>query len=165
MSGQQLEAIEREASEAASEIESAVTTVVSNLDAQNDGTVSLKDLEANLLSLDSLLSLDETVDWVVNAVQLPPSVGEVFRANHITGSEFAELLEDDGELLATELGIKKLTWRKKLLKHIRLKVRTGFARARVRERRRAKRALRTSRRTEGERATKRACDKFHGHRR
>ena len=79
-------------------------------------------MNSHLLNLDSLLNLDETVDWVVHACQLPHSVGRIFRDNRITGSEFAELIENNGELLLTELNVPKATWRKKLLKHMNLKL-------------------------------------------
>ena len=85
------------------EIDNAVRTVVSNLDMSSDGTVSVEDVDGYLAGIDELLSLDETVDWVVHAVQLPTSVGEIFRESRVTGSEFAELLDDDGSLLLTEV--------------------------------------------------------------
>ncbi|GMH94243.1 hypothetical protein TrST_g13682 [Triparma strigata] len=105
-----------------SEIDNAVISVVSRLDEGEDGSVSMKDINSHLLNLDTLLNLDETVDWVQHAVQLPESVGRIFRDNHVTGSEFAELVDDNGELLETELQITKKSWRKKLMKHIRLKL-------------------------------------------
>mmetsp|Transcript_24032 Transcript_24032/g.50100 ORF Transcript_24032/g.50100 Transcript_24032/m.50100 type:complete len:715 (+) Transcript_24032:298-2442(+) len=105
-----------------SEIDKAVKSVVSKLDLHEDGSLSLSDMNSHLLNLDSLLNLDETYDWIVHACQLPDSVGNVFRFNRITGSEFAELIENNGEALEDELKIQKQTWRKKLLKHMRLKL-------------------------------------------
>ncbi|GMH66431.1 hypothetical protein TrLO_g10115 [Triparma laevis f. longispina] len=104
------------------EIDNAVISVVQRLDEGDDGSVSISDIDLHLMNLDALLNLEETVDWVKYAVQLPESVGEIFRDNHVTGSEFAELVDNNGELLETELQIPKNSWRKKLMKHIRMKL-------------------------------------------
>ncbi len=104
------------------EIEAAVEGMVTRLDRHDDGSISRGDINSYLTGIESLLNLDETADWVTHAVQLPASIGQLFRDNHVTGSEFPELIEDDGALLESELGISKPTWKKKLLKHIQMKL-------------------------------------------
>ena len=95
---------------------------MSSLDAQSSKEITSASLNSHLLNLDSLLNLDETIDWVRYAVQLPQEIADAFLANHVTGTEFPELIENDALAIKSSLGIQNAMHVKKLVKHIRIKL-------------------------------------------
>ena len=56
---------------------------------------------------ESILTVEETADWVRYAVQLPEEVAETFRSNSISGYDFVDLLNYDGQGLLFDLGLKR----------------------------------------------------------
>merc|ERR1712232_1156798 len=105
-----------------SEVETEVANVMKSLDLNRDHGLDKSDVMAHWTRLESLLTADEVEEWVVHSVQLPESIGRIFKDNVVTGYDFPELVENDGELLLTELGIMKLSFRKKIVRHIRAKM-------------------------------------------
>lgn len=59
--------------------------------------------------------MEEAADWVTHAVQLPEDVAEAFRSNSVSGYDFPELIENNGEGLHFDLGIK-WNYRKRIVK-------------------------------------------------
>jgi len=80
-----------------------------------------EDIQKN--SEGSLLSVHEVAEWVVHGIGLPQEVGDIFLTNTISGPDFPELIEDDGLLLETELGIADKTVRDRLLFFLNLRLR------------------------------------------
>lgn len=54
-----------------------------------------------------MLSIDEVAAWLEHSLHMPAEVCDIFRSNAITGFDFPELLEHNGRLIGTELGITK----------------------------------------------------------
>eukprot|EP00591_Stephanopyxis_turris_P010510 CAMPEP_0195528426 /NCGR_PEP_ID=MMETSP0794_2-20130614/30550_1 /TAXON_ID=515487 /ORGANISM="Stephanopyxis turris, Strain CCMP 815" /LENGTH=691 /DNA_ID=CAMNT_0040659557 /DNA_START=90 /DNA_END=2162 /DNA_ORIENTATION=+ len=100
------------------EVESEVNTVMKHLDRNDDDGLDQGDVHAYWNKLESLLTADEVAEWVVHAVQLPDYIGKIFKENSVTGYDFPELVENDGESLKKDLGIAKKSFRKKLVSHI-----------------------------------------------
>jgi len=70
-------------------------------------------------NLDRLLGVDDIAEWLEHAVQLPfDEVGSKFCANHVTGYDFPELVEDNGKRLETEIEITNPTHRRKIVRLI-----------------------------------------------
>jgi len=97
------------------EISSEANRVIRALDQNEDETVEQRDIMEYWDHMDNLLTAEEVEEWVVNAVQLPEYVGRIFKENAVTGYDFAELVENNGEILKTELGITKLSFVKKIV--------------------------------------------------
>ena len=70
----------------------------------------------------SLLPLDEVARWVAHAQQMPQDVVQSFIDNGITGYDFPELIQDNGILLEKELGIQRLSLRRRLCRGMRMKL-------------------------------------------
>mmetsp|Transcript_30485 Transcript_30485/g.45388 ORF Transcript_30485/g.45388 Transcript_30485/m.45388 type:complete len:775 (-) Transcript_30485:319-2643(-) len=100
------------------EVETGVNKIMEKLDRNHDLGLDKSDVEAYWKHLESLLNADEVADWVVHAVQLPEYLGNIFRENMVTGYDFPELVENDGEAIRTELGIERSSFRKKIVRHI-----------------------------------------------
>lgn len=54
-----------------------------------------------------MLSIDEVAAWLEHSLHMPSEVCDKFRLNAITGFDFPELLEHNGRLIETELGITR----------------------------------------------------------
>ena len=100
------------------EVEAGVDQVLERLDRDHDEGLDRGDVLAYWMQLESLLTAEEVSEWVVHAVQLPESVGSIFLEHHVTGYDFPELVDHDGEAIEKELGIEKKSYRKKILRHI-----------------------------------------------
>jgi hypothetical protein len=74
------------------------------------------------LPLATLLSSDEVTDWVQHAQQLPLDIVNRFEEYKITGYDFPELLENDGALLGSQLGIVQPYAKYRLLRGMRMKL-------------------------------------------
>lgn len=72
------------------------------------------DLSYGCARIASMLSVDDVCDWVVHSLHMPEEVREIMRANAVTGYDFPDLVEHDGRLIETELGITKRTLRSRL---------------------------------------------------
>jgi len=101
-----------------SEIESEVESVMLSLDRNQDEGLDASDVFAYWNHLESLLTAEEVAEWVVHAVQLPEYVGRIFKQHGVTGYDFPELVDNNGEPLTTDLGIQKVSHRKKIMRHI-----------------------------------------------
>lgn len=104
------------------EVHNAVSSVMSVLDGNNDKILKKDDLSKYMKSLASLLPLDEVARWVAHAQQMPPDVVKSFMDNGITGYDFPELLQNDGALLEQELGISRVSLRRRLMRGMRMKL-------------------------------------------
>ena len=62
----------------------------------------------------SMLSVDDVCDWVVHSLHMPEEVRDIMRDNAVTGYDFPDLVEHDGRLIETELGITKRNLRSRL---------------------------------------------------
>ena len=100
------------------EVEAGVDQVLERLDRDNDRGLDQGDVLAYWMQLESLLTAEEVSEWVVYAAQLPESVGKIFLEHVVTGYDFPELVDHDGEAIKKELGIEKNSYRKKILRHI-----------------------------------------------
>mmetsp|Transcript_8423 Transcript_8423/g.14286 ORF Transcript_8423/g.14286 Transcript_8423/m.14286 type:complete len:855 (+) Transcript_8423:187-2751(+) len=104
------------------EVHNAVSSVMSVLDGNNDRILKKDDLSKYMKSLASLLPLDEVARWVAHAQQMPPDVVKSFMDNGITGYDFPELLQNNGALLEQELGIARVSLRRRLMRGMRMKL-------------------------------------------
>lgn len=59
---------------------------------------------------------------MAHAQQMPPEVVQSFVDNGITGYDFPELLQHEGQLLEQELGIRRQTLKRRLLRGMRMKL-------------------------------------------
>ena len=100
------------------EIENEVGTIFDKLDLEGDGKLEIGDVQSYWEKLVNLLTVDEVAEWIVHAGQLPTQVGEIFRENHVTGYDFAELVDNDGAALKEELKIDKATYRKRITRAV-----------------------------------------------
>jgi len=105
-----------------SEVNTEVDNVIRDLDVNHDKTLDRSDIFQYWAKMETLLTCEEVADWVVFAVQLPESIGRIFRENGVTGYDFPELVENDGVALASELHLEKSWVRKKLVRHIRARM-------------------------------------------
>jgi len=69
-----------------------------------------------------LFSVDDVIEWLAHAVQLPDDVQSTFCAHHVTGFDFPELIENSGERLKTELGITNSMHARKIIRHIKARM-------------------------------------------
>lgn len=69
---------------------------------------------SRIKSFESILTVEEAVDWVTHAVQLPQEVAEAFRSNSVSGYDLLEFLDYDGRGLHYDLGIKR-SYRKRIV--------------------------------------------------
>ena len=99
-----------------SEIQSALANVMISLDDNADKIVKKKDLAAFWMQQASLLSVKEASDWARHSMHMPDDVVETFVRNAVTGYDFPELIENDGELIESELGIARKNLKRRLLR-------------------------------------------------
>lgn len=97
------------------EISSEANRVIRALDQNHDEEVNQIDILEYWDHMDNLLTAEEVEEWIVHAVQLPEEIGRIFKQNAVTGYDFAELVENNGEILTTELGVTKPSFIKKLV--------------------------------------------------
>jgi hypothetical protein len=98
------------------EIRRSMQHAFEQVDVDRDGWLSAAEANRFQRSVGISFNVDEVSEWVVHGVQLPEGIGEVFRANAVTGYDFAELIENDGAAIEEQLGIDRLAYRKKLLR-------------------------------------------------
>lgn len=99
-----------------SEIQSAVANVMISLDDNADKIVKKKDLAAFWMQQASLLSVKEVADWARHSMHMPDDVVDIFISNAVTGYDFPELIENEGELIESELGITRRNLKRRLLR-------------------------------------------------
>jgi hypothetical protein len=63
------------------------------------------------------------VEWLLHAQQLPHDIVDIFEKFKINGYDFPELMENNGSLLETQLGITQPHIRKKIVQGMEMKVR------------------------------------------
>jgi len=97
------------------DLDSEAKRVIRVLDQNSDG-LDLSDVFEYWKHLENLLTAEEVAEWVVHAVQVPEYIGKVFLDNLVTGYDFPELVQNNGEALLTELGIEKSSFRKKIVR-------------------------------------------------
>jgi len=102
------------------EIRRSMEYAFRRVDTNKDGELDVAESHFFWRQLGSLLSVDEVAEWVVHGLQLPAEVGEAFRANSVDAYEFPELVKDDGEALETQVGITRLSQRRKLVRYMRM---------------------------------------------
>jgi hypothetical protein len=73
-------------------------------------------------SLEKLLTAEEVAEWIVYSVQLPNDVGSIFLENAVTGHDFMEIANNGGVSLLEEMGIKKPTFRKRIIRQMRTRM-------------------------------------------
>eukprot|EP00607_Mallomonas_marina_P000462 CAMPEP_0182439186 /NCGR_PEP_ID=MMETSP1167-20130531/86283_1 /TAXON_ID=2988 /ORGANISM="Mallomonas Sp, Strain CCMP3275" /LENGTH=640 /DNA_ID=CAMNT_0024632829 /DNA_START=8 /DNA_END=1927 /DNA_ORIENTATION=- len=100
--------------------ESAVANIFKSLDSNGDRILHREDFKELWASIGSALSVEEVGEWAEHAQQLPEVVAQQFLKHRITGYDFPELVEDDGELLEKELGITRHGLKKRVLKSMKL---------------------------------------------
>lgn len=103
----------------AHEINMAANSVFQRLDTDRDGLIESTEFTDFWRRRGWLRSVDETVEWLTQAVQLP-QYEEAFRQNAVTGYDFPQLVEDNGRLLSSDLSIKSELHRRQLLRAMRM---------------------------------------------
>ena len=98
------------------------------LDGNTDKSLSNVELKDYWSTIAHLLSVDEVRDWAAHAMQLPPAVVQRFVDLGVTGYDFPELLANDGDLLASELGVSIKSVRQRIMRGMRMKL-MGMGRA------------------------------------
>ena len=85
----------------AEEISRGVQSAMTSLDRDQDATVEPSEMRAYLsASLAKYLGRKEEVaDWARHALQLPEAMVAVLESEHVSGYDFAELIDHDGEQL------------------------------------------------------------------
>ncbi|KAG8470322.1 hypothetical protein KFE25_008743 [Diacronema lutheri] len=114
-------AAERMGASTRHEVEEQLRTALRNVDRNVDGLLTADELETYRAQLGSALSVDEVVDWVAHAVQLP-QYAHAFRDNAIVGHDFRGLLENGGELLRDELGVESRLHRRQITRAISMRL-------------------------------------------
>jgi len=95
------------------EIESVLTRLDLNAD---NGLDEIDVMSYWKKNLDGLLGVEDVAEWLVHAVQLPlVDVESKFCHNHVTGYDFPELVENNGNRLRTELGVTNSRHVKKIM--------------------------------------------------
>lgn len=89
------------------EIENAVNNVLSTVDRNGDLQLSPDDVEKHLYNFGEILTPEEVKDWAEHSMLLPSEIIAKFVEHSVTGYDFPELIEENGLLLETELGINK----------------------------------------------------------
>ena len=65
-----------------------------------------------------MLTVEDVCDWVVHSLHMPEEIADILRSNAVTGYDFPDLVEHDGRLIETELGIAKRTLKSRLYRGI-----------------------------------------------
>lgn len=102
------------------EIDASLNSLMSRIDINNDRALSPADINTHLHRMGAVLTVDAVADWIVHGLQLPVPVGEQFRANSVTGYDFPELVEDEGQALLEDVEIARPAYRKKILRAMRM---------------------------------------------
>ena len=84
--------------------------------------LSKRSSRPHITCLATLLSAEEVADWVRHALQLHEEVVSRFEAAKITGYDFPELLEGDGRLLESHLGLGGAYERRRVQRGMRMKL-------------------------------------------
>jgi len=88
------------------EREREIESVLTRLDLNANGLDEVDVMSYWKKNLDGLLGVEDVAEWLVHAVQLPhEDVESKFCHNHVTGYDFPELVENNGDRLRTELGV------------------------------------------------------------
>lgn len=101
-----------------SEVNDEVHEVMQALDRDKQEGLEEGDVFAYWNHLESLTNADEVKEWIENALQLPQSVGDIFKENRITVYDFPELVAEKGVSIRDDLGITEKIFHKKILRHI-----------------------------------------------
>lgn len=109
------------------EIQSAVANVLLSLDDNLDKVVKKSDLAKFLVRQASLLSAQDVADWLTHSLHMPPSIVDIFYHKSYTGYDFPELIENNGELIETELEITQPHLKRRLQRGIIMRF-TGMGR-------------------------------------
>lgn len=104
------------------EVNSEVEKLMAALDQNNDQKLDLGDVFSHWNHVENLLTVKEVYEWLIYSLQLPESVASAFVEHSVTGYDFPELIENDGEALEKELGIEKSVIRKKIVRSMRIKL-------------------------------------------
>lgn len=106
-----------------SEINEAARSVMIRVDHPSDKEVlSADDLSAYWRSVSYLLSVDEVRDWAAHSQLLPENIVSKFVQLGITGYDFPELVAKEGILIETELGVKIVSVKARIMRGIRMKL-------------------------------------------
>jgi len=109
-------------------IKKGVKSAIKGLDLNKDRRISEEDFyHPNRPSIVPLLTPAGVADWVKYAVQLP-EYAKRFEDNTVNWLDFSVLMQDDGEALKNNIGIKSLLHRQKLIKSMKI-VMLGIAEA------------------------------------
>lgn len=103
------------------EVDRGIDSIMTKLDEKHDG-LDQGDVMNYWTTLDRLLGVVEVADWIEHAVLLPHDVANKFVENHVTGYDFPELVENDGERLSSELGIEKDRYRQKIVTLVKMRM-------------------------------------------
>ncbi|GLD92263.1 hypothetical protein PINS_up000796 [Pythium insidiosum] len=97
----------------------AVQSAFSKLDRDHDSIISLEELDERWEKVGAEMTVNEVVDWVAFAVQLP-QYADKFRQHSISGYTFPLLMQDEGSRLR-EIGVDREMHRQQLAMFIRRK--------------------------------------------
>jgi len=100
------------------EADEEAKSIMDRLDHNQDDELDSKDMYRFWEGLESLLTVDEVAEWIEHSLQLPPKIAQVFRANHVTGYDFPELVDNDGKALIDDLKIQNAMHRKKIMENV-----------------------------------------------
>ena len=103
----------------ADDVQSAVKRAFEGIDSIDSG-FAIDSIEMHE-HLKDLLSADRVAAWIAYGVQLP-AYESAFHDNDITGADFPMLINDDGEVLETELGVRSRLHKDKILRALRMQV-------------------------------------------
>ena len=104
------------------EVEYEISTMMEKFDINLDQGLDNKDFNSFWKVLDNLLTVEEVADWIMYACQLPEEIGEIFRKHHVTGYDFPELVENEGQSLQSELNISNTRWRNTIVRMVRARI-------------------------------------------
>ena len=100
------------------EVESEISAMMEKIDQNHDQGLDVKDFNSFWKDREGLLSVDDVADWIVHAGQLPEDIGNIFRNHRVTGYDFPELVEKEGEALGSLLGIENPRWRRIIVRMV-----------------------------------------------
>jgi len=97
-----------------------IESILTRLDLDADDDLDQLDVSSYLKNnLDGLLGVEDVIEWLTHAVQLPDDVVESkFCGKGVTGYDFPELVENNGKRLETEMKITSSKHRSKIVQHI-----------------------------------------------
>jgi hypothetical protein len=103
------------------EVSDGLNNMLARVDKSGGGTVSHRELDVHWSSIESALSVQDVVDWVTYGLQLP-QYAEAFRNASITGFDFPAVIENNGQLLREDIGVKEKHIRRKIMQVIKMKI-------------------------------------------